>query len=321
MKTHDELTHLVEKYKTLTSHKERASLEETIWVKFYASRSTASGEKKPLRRQVLAELLGVPQSSIDLRSQFFHCDPPVADLIWDLLDNKSLPLHTAVKTLRTAVRRSRTNGEPLFNSLAGLISSMNPKDNSHGHTVHLSTGRVFFRKNRGSLKPDDPPLVKDSPKDPEILNSNETTNDPNVWMSIRKLLSQDIERRMSGMDKTVSDALWHDIDIELKVFIDSLQSKIYRVKRREVSGQGATIAALSRAKIMYACRTLHMDPPDKHGKPIDMQFARRMKRKLGALYHPDNHGGSDAERPRYEAVMQAYDILEQYMSTLEERGN
>lgn len=310
-----ELTNLVQQYKTLKTHRERALFEQRIWVRFYASKPQSSDEKRRLRRDILAELLDVPLSAVDIRSQILHCDIPVGNLLWDLLDNKSMPLHTTIKLLRTAMERSRNNSEPLLQSLSSLIADMNPEGNNHGHAVHLSTGRVFFRKNRSSLKPRDP-VSKNPPS-----TSSEVTDEQGVWMGIRKLLTQELERRMAGLDKTVTDALWHEIDIELKVCVDSIQNKIFRIKKREVSGRGVTMDALPRTKVLYACRTLHMDPPEKHGKPIDMKFAQRMKRKLAMLYHPDNHGGSDAERPRYEAVMQAYDILEQYMSALNERAN
>lgn len=58
-----------------------------------------------------------------------------------------------------------------------------------------------------------------------------------------------------------------------------------------------------------------MDPP-KRGSSLAATLAQanRQKRTLARLYHPDTNEGSDTTRPQFQAVIDAYLLVEQYVN-------
>ena len=43
-------------------------------------------------------------------------------------------------------------------------------------------------------------------------------------------------------------------------------------------------------------------------------IANKQKRSLARLYHPDSHGGSEHTRAQYQAVIDAFLIVDQYVA-------
>lgn len=77
---------------------------------------------------------------------------------------------------------------------------------------------------------------------------------------------------------------------------------------------------VTRAQFHRALLTLHMDPP-KHGTELTqlLKQANKQKRTLARMYHPDLHGGSNETKPQYEAVIEAFLVVQQYVKENENR--
>jgi hypothetical protein len=125
------------------------------------------------------------------------------------------------------------------------------------------------------------------------------------WKAVRRLSSGYVRTLLIGVpDEDVEESL-RAFEVDLEVLFDHHRAKWGRLVRT---------LSVSRSKLREALRTLHMDLP-KRGQPLSSLItqAGKQKRILARAYHPDMHGGSDVTRPMYQAVIEAYATVEQYV--------
>ena len=98
-------------------------------------------------------------------------------------------------------------------------------------------------------------------------------------------------------------------EIGLKVLFDEFAEKIHLAQR----AQGALTReeSISRREITDACRALHMEPPHA-GRTVDMDKAKKQKRTLARLYHPDMNSGNESMKAAYQSVVDAFILIELY---------
>jgi hypothetical protein len=84
-----------------------------------------------------------------------------------------------------------------------------------------------------------------------------------------------------------------------------------------MSRQTPLNVALIRRQVREACRVLHVDPPLRL-TAVPARFfdqAKRQFRSLARTYHTDT-SGTDATRPQFEAVMEAWNVIQQFRDSL-----
>lgn len=293
MKEYEEM---IEHYKVTASkftHKERAEFEKQIWDT--AAPSLDLGGM--LRRTWLASQIFESQSDIENRSIIYN-GGLAADELWRRLD-EGMPLTTATGLLRKAKKIANASRIALRDALKSELD-----DYDKLPMYRLANGKVTRRRAPATL-----PNLKDIM--PPKKRGRPSSGHPRVfWAHIRDQLAHFVAARLVGADPIVAQTLWKDFEKDLKIIFDELQSKLYRARRDDKKGKDLS-KEVSRRAVVNACHTLSMDPPSP-GKAIDLTLAKKQKHKLARLYHPDRHNGDESTRPQYDAVLEAFLILEQY---------
>lgn len=160
-----------------------------------------------------------------------------------------------------------------------------------------------------------PILPTADPSEPSINDELPALPAPNLgarefWQRIRLVLAEHMRPKLEFMPEHDRDRLLDDFDRDVQALCAQHSAKWQRSARDRKEHQ-----RVSRQRFMNALRVLHMDPP-RRGAPLEPLFAQANKQKktLARLYHPDTHGGSEHTRAQYQAVLDAFLVIEQYVS-------
>jgi hypothetical protein len=278
-----------ERASSLWTERQRAKAEVELW-DLVRGCYKRDGETHG-RRTPLAKLLGVSSDSLECRAQLYNLGAAAVPL-WDRMEQaKDLTLEGAIRVIRRARSRSQTNDRTLIECVEEVLSEP------------VGTQR----------KP-----VRVQPQEQEVVVGTRA-----VWGHIKKLIMDDFAFRLRDMSDTMlADTLSKRFECDLKVLLDQYQSKI-----SHAASQGRDHnKKVNERKVPEACRTLCMatfkdDPdPKKRADPaarlkaLDKYLARArlQKKRLTRAYHPDLHGGGGSPE-RYQAVLEAYDLIENYI--------
>lgn len=129
------------------------------------------------------------------------------------------------------------------------------------------------------------------------------------WTRIRSAVKTFVAQRLPDASPDEIDAEIDAFEKDLLVLCTQHQKK-WRVREH----QQQQTKLISRSRFCNALRTLHMDSP-KRGVPLAATLAQanRQKRTLARLYHPDTNEGNETRRPQFQAVIDAYLVIEQYV--------
>jgi hypothetical protein len=129
------------------------------------------------------------------------------------------------------------------------------------------------------------------------------------WAFIRRNILEYVDQHLAETGEMERERLWSDFERDLEALVKSHQHRWYRAKRAVTETQ----QHVSRAALRRALQVLHMDMPRKDEDWGSFrQKARRQERSLARLYHPDARG-SDETRAQFEAVIQAYNVVERWI--------
>lgn len=295
------LTEMVANYKrdfSLMSSKEKAVWERRIYDAAPYEQKGPGAE----RERFLAELFG-QGAPTDYRLRFELLNAhDWATPLWERIDKESMPLHTAIRLLRAAKKRSNTESLPVAEAMDKLLAEYGELAQSR-----LPSGKVVRKRTPTKLGGLDDVARGKQRKRVEKAK----LADPRVfWPHLRSMVAQHVALRLVDADPIVAEQLWREFERDLKVLVDEMAHKLYRVTQTQKKDNEAKLL-IKAHKMREACALLAIDPP-RRGKAVDLKLANKHKRKLLALYHPDSHGGNDHMRSQFEAVSKAYQILEQY---------
>lgn len=68
-----------------------------------------------------------------------------------------------------------------------------------------------------------------------------------------------------------------------------------------------------------ACEALGLFPRNRI--PVDFQEARKKFKSLATQFHPDRNDGSEDMRKQYQAAVEAWEIVKDYMEQLKRNGS
>lgn len=130
------------------------------------------------------------------------------------------------------------------------------------------------------------------------------------WQRLREVLAEHMRPRLEFMPEHERDRLLDDFDRDVQSLCAQHSSKWKKSARAQQDQQ-----RVSRQRFANALRVLHMDPP-RRGASLEPLLAQANKQKkiMARLYHPDSHGGSEHTRAQYQAVLDAFLVVEQYVS-------
>lgn len=300
----DDIRRLVTEYRKQHkrwNHYQRALMETKIW-----EAALPDHRQRFDRRDWVAHLTGAKAARIDRRSRLFH-PGPITDPLWERVNRNLMPVGTAVRLLKDALqiaaRRHAKSETAVSHALAEVLKQY---DNQPGMSV-MADGTVTRRRTPYSIR------VRHEPRSRRPV---EEETERTLWADLRETMHRMIGLKLVGVatEDIEVQRLVQGMERDVKVLFDDFQQRFYRVQKN-AKRAGETVAMLSRASVVKACRTLAMDPPPT-GKPVDLKAANKQKRRLAAQYHPDTHGGDQTTRSLYEAVLAAYYEIEQYNSQI-----
>ena len=281
----EEAEHLIALYKTneaTLSEKRKAEMERDIWA------LVTAGEKRVEERATwLSRVCGVTYNAVRCRAEVLAFGS-AAEVLWERIDKKKLHLCTARQFARKAggLSRQATMGEERLTKGAALQAIIDEYD-------HRPRERVV----NGVPTRTSVPVRKEDNK--------------SLWVAVGELVTRRLSAKFKGLDAHVTATLISDFERDIKIATDDLQRRILREQSTGKEFSETMRAALTRTQLVDACAVLILDPP-VFGKPIDLEKAGKQKRQLARQYHPDANEGQEHKRALYEAVINAYNTLENY---------
>lgn len=282
------LAELIRDHATAPSERARAEIEFEMW-RLYG-RDEAHTEKRD-RADYVAGVLGAERYPIALRQRLLGYGDAF-DVLWQRVEEDML-LRTACE-LAHSVKKIKGRGETDQEVLARVLAEYDARPN-----VYNVGGKIVRRLAwlKGKAAPSERPPSDSRAKTPE----------GQFWAELRLLIRGYVQERLMGHSELELATDIDRLETDLKVVFAEFSARIGTRRRRQVP----LSVAITRRALVEACRALHLDPPK--GPPGEAFFktAHRRFKELAREYHPDRHG-SDATRPEFEAVMEAWRVIQDY---------
>lgn len=303
----EETLGLITEYLTKHEHwnqYQKAVEEDRIYTTLDGPTRKAFDQK---RRTALGHLLpGIPPYDIDQRDRLFQSGE-LADRFWPEIEAKKMPLSTGVRLVRNArayMKEKRCSGREAVEAVYAEYLKL--------PLIKMVDGTVIHKRTAGRLRRTTEDVVEEKrARRTEKEDSGDAT-ERELWLRVRKAISALAAAKLQSIPEGImKDQIVLGMERDVKVLFEEWSNKIHRQKIR-AKEQANVTRLVSRPTVIEACRALHMDPP-KPGEPVDMVLAKRQKKKLAALYHPDSNAGDETTRGMYERVLAAYGELEEFM--------
>ena len=144
--------------------------------------------------------------------------------------------------------------------------------------------------------------------------ANKRVTKKSVWSKIRTEIEVYINNQLADADPIVARKIKTEVELDLQCILTDIQAKIARTRKAEKKLNYEK--TISYKMVCEACDILSMDPPLPRQK-VNLKLAKKQKRLQVHLYHPDKNYGDDSLRTQYEAVIHAYELLEEYNDRFE----
>lgn len=278
------LARLTEEYKDKRSgltDREKAQLESDIW--YVHSEIHGKGVSKIMeRRDWFPHQFGGKPSEYADRSNLLGGGLAV-DVLWSKLQN-GMSIRTALYIFRRA-RNRRRMGE---GDLDVLITE--------------ELGRHEDKKGAKPLAP----FVRKAKAATPLVNAQD------YFQRVRVLSEEFADMKLVAIDPYLAEQAKQEFLDWMKEGYESLLTKAIKLRRE---GKNERLSKIGQTRFVQACEVLGVTA--KFGQPIDIQRAKKNKFKRARELHPDSNSGSHASQEEYQAVIEAYEVLEDYTRQLE----
>lgn len=297
------LDRLMEEYKDkkagLTA-KEKAQFESDIW--HVHSEIHGTGVSKIMeRRDWFPHKFGGKPSEYADRCNLLGGGIAV-DVLWGKLQN-GMSIRSALHVFRRAKnRRGMGEGE-----LDVLIEE---ELKSYEGKKYIKPEVPFAKRAKAAT-----PLV--SPQD--------------YFQRIKALSEEFADMKLIDVDPYLADQAKQELLDWIK---EGYESLLYTAGKLRKEGKNERLGKIGKTRFVQACEVLGITTglsklkkikgelvtvshPIKFGELIDLQMAKRNKFKRARELHPDSNAGSHASQEEYQAVIEAYEVLEDYMRQVE----
>lgn len=300
--TTEELNQLIEQHKAATSERAKAQIEADIW----ASADSETRQTVGRRRYIKGLLSGIGQRA-ELRSLLFNAGDAI-EVLWQRIEGEEhMLLPTAVGRLKDAQERVKKDGVSLEEGIALALKEYD------SWSLYKTRSGTKYRKRPRSQ-------TRNTSGKPRRRRQMSEESVKKFWQNLREDVTNFIDRRLSGADPRIAQDLRQDFCVELQILSEGLGHKIDRAKR--AANANATVdKAVRFAHVREACEVLMIDAPiqdhvlDKSHREAFLAKAKQSKRLLANSYHSDKVG-DDSKREQFQAVMAAYETIEEYMESM-----
>lgn len=314
----EEIAQLREAHSAATTAHERATIEQRVALELRRL-ALVAGTHFDARRDVASVLPAASISSVEEHAFLYRYGESMTAL-WRRID-QDMTLGTAMALARRA-KSSRGNSESLRASVERVLAEYDsfpqvryfkdgkqrrfPAEAGRGPRPHMRK-KAESDTEKSVTKQPQPKRQTEPPALPQDAAAERA-----FWAQIRAMSREYAMRRTSGYTPESLDAEVRTLETDLKVVFDAFSNRIQHMTR-----QTPVSVAVLHSKVREACRVLHVDPPLKiHNVPVGF-FSRAQKqfRSLARAYHTDTTG-TDASRPQFEAVMEAWKVIQQFKDSL-----
>lgn len=145
---------------------------------------------------------------------------------------------------------------------------------------------------------------------PKVKRRVSPSRPQDFWADIRqRILAHATATTDTSIDAGVLHVLYRDFEAEMRELVERFGVKISRAR-------APVEVVVSRRRLLEACRLLSVPPPSVN-QPADLTAAKRGKRSMVRVYHPDvATGNTDDMRAMLDAAIAAYDTIEAYNDSL-----
>lgn len=286
MENFNELAKEYRQKKALLSQKELAEYEHQLWSLYVLNIPKGS---RPQRRDWLKEEFGGTNYDYEIRATLLAAGVN-ADVLWGRI-RQGMPLRTALRLFREAKKLSVSSNVTLFDALNKQLQDY---DSLSAVSVTLD-GRVIKRKEIGA-KPSSKPV--EFPSNIKLLKQN-----------VRALIDKYLES-FADLDSFRLKEIRKEAIEWIEDGLDTFNRKLYKLKSDDKEEQ---LIKIGKTRFTQAVEILGLSPSQYiFGKPIPLKNAKRsFFKRIGPL-HPDKNEGSREKEQEYQAVIDAYRLLEQY---------
>jgi hypothetical protein len=288
------------------SEREMAVREESIWESALAAGMAKGSE----RTQWLKTMLGGTSPGYIHRHKMLSFGT-MAEQLWGRVERREMLLHTAAGIVSEARKIVAERHVPVTDAIETALGEYDARP-----FVRFVDGRPVRSRAVGVKAAPPSPEHKDAP--PRAAHANGDTVTQVFWSSMRDQIAGYIRDRLADEDPIVAHAAVERFMLELRALIEDHQAFI-SASRRATSQRRAVGQDTMRKRLVAAMHVLHMDPPARNHK-VNFREAQRQKRRLLGLYHPDKNKGSEHHRPAFDAVMEAFRVVEQWVQMYESQS-
>jgi hypothetical protein len=285
------LSELIRDHASAHTERARAEIELEMW-NLYGKLEVRT-EKRD-RADYVATVLGTQRYPIALRQRLLGYGDAF-EVLWQRVE-EDMMLRTACELAHT-VKKTKGRGETDQEVLSRVLAEYDARPNIY-HVAGKIVRRPAWLKSKSAVS-------ERPPRD-----SSGKTSEGQFWIELRGLIRGYVQERLMGHSEMELATDIERLETDLKVVFAEFQSRIGTRRRRQVP----LSVAITRRALVEACRTLHLDPPKSTTEAPGEAFfktAQRRFKELAREYHPDRHG-SDATRPQFEAVMEAWRVIQDY---------
>lgn len=301
------------KRETLT-HREKAQLEWRIW-RLMKAIIGPGVTKEYEKRDWLQTEFGGTTSEYDSRAQLWNYGVWVEPL-WKRIE-EGLPIRTAILMCRRVKNAAANSGEGLGVVLARELEAYDKLE----HRRQTKDGRVFRAKAPYSKPPSKPPAANGPAKfsaprpayKPPMPLPVPIKNSKDFMYQARELVDELAAATLPNIDDYIVSELKTDLLEWIKQGWDEFRRKsnFHRAdaKREKLAKIGAT-------RFRQACEVLGLKAT--FGKTFEKSKLRKCYVTRVSPLHPDKNNGSHALQQEYEAVVDAYRLLTDYLEQMKE---
>lgn len=290
----------------------KATVEQFAMLAF--KRAAVDAGKSAVNKAVVADMLGIPLSVLGDRA-FLYRAGEAAEPLWKRV-SQDMFLNTAVELLRKARHLlTADGGTSLKAAVVRVLGEYDalpqvrrfPNGKQRRFPAEAGRGpRAPYGSKKNAKK-----RVQSRQTEPTPSSSDDMA-DRTFWTQVRTLSSEYAQRRLPGHPPEQVEAVVRSLETDLKIVFDTFGHRVQGMTR-----QTPLSVAVLRRQVRDACRVLHVDPPHKLSSVSERFFSQAQKqfKALARAYHPDTHG-TDATRPQFDAVMEAWGIIQQFRDSL-----
>ena len=279
---------LIEQYKqtkTTLTEKQKSELEREIW--FQYSLGKGRGFTKDIgQREWFRNKFGGTAKEYQDRASLINAGSWVEPL-WQKLDS-GLAISTAINLMRKARNFAAASGFSYENGLKKALEEYE----SLRLICHNSSGKEF-RKSA--------PFSKSKSKTGPVDNSGE------FFRQVKILTEELLNVKLMGVDSYLAEQTKTEFLDWIKEGYENLKKSIYK-QRNDMKKEN--MAKIGRTRFAQACEVLGIQ--SAFGKPINLHKVKKAKFFRVKPLHPDKNSGSHAHQEEYQAVIEAYNLLEEY---------